>query len=88
MQQMKQIKFIGIVLFLVFQGCTSEDKICTCIKNSDAVLKKYDELRGKNITDSDKKALVKLIETKKASCKEFEQMSGPEMMERKSTCTQ
>nr|WP_294859113.1 hypothetical protein [uncultured Fluviicola sp.] len=70
---------------LILSSC-SEDSICDCIRASDELTNKYDQLRTKKLTVSGQKEIKELIKTKKAKCKEFELMSGPEMMERKASC--
>ena len=70
---------------LILSSC-SEDSICDCIRASDELTNKYDELRTKKLTTKGQKEVKELIKTKKAKCKEFELMSGPEMMERKASC--
>lgn len=66
----------------------SEDSICECIRSSDQLLLKYESLNGKTPTKKDQEEVKKLIAEKKSKCKEFEKMSGPEMIERKSSCKQ
>ena len=73
-------------LFTLLLTSCSEDTICDCIRTSDELTNKYEELRTKELTAEGQKEVKKLIETKKAKCKEFERMGGPEMMERKATC--
>lgn len=70
---------------LIFSSC-SEDSICDCIRASDELTNKYDQLRTEKLTTTGQKEVKELIKTKKAKCKEFELMSGPEMMERKASC--
>lgn len=83
---MKLQIFAVLTLFsLVISSC-SEDSICDCIRASDELTSKYDELRTKKLTEKGQKEVKELIQTKKAKCKEFELMSGPEMMERKADC--
>ncbi|AEA43612.1 hypothetical protein [Fluviicola taffensis] len=83
---MKLQIFAVLTLFsLVISSC-SEDSICDCIRASDELTSKYDELRTKKLTKKGQKEVKELIQTKKAKCKEFELMSGPEMMERKADC--
>lgn len=70
---------------LILSSC-SEDSICDCIRASDELTNKYDQLRTKELTAEGQKEVKQLLKTKKAKCKEFELMSGPEMMERKASC--
>jgi len=70
---------------LILSSC-SEDSICDCIRASDELTNKYDQLRTKKLTTEGQKEVKQLLQTKKAKCKEFELMSGPEMMERKASC--
>lgn len=76
--------FFGL-LSLATSAC-SEDSICDCIRVSDKLTNKYEQLRHKTPTSADEKEVKKLIQEKKAKCKEFEKMGGPEMLERKATC--
>jgi len=70
---------------LILSSC-SEDSICDCIRASDELTNKYDQLRTEELTAEGQKEVKQLLKTKKAKCKEFELMSGPEMMERKASC--
>lgn len=76
---------ISALSFLILSSC-SEDSICDCIRASDELTNKYDQLRTKELTAKGQKEVKELLKTKKAKCKEFELMSGPEMMERKASC--
>jgi hypothetical protein len=70
---------------LIITSC-SEDSICDCIRASDKLTNKYDQLRTKKLTTAGQKEVKELLKIKKAKCKEFELMSGPEMMKRKASC--
>jgi hypothetical protein len=72
--------------FCLLMTSCSEDSICECIRASDELTNKYEELRTKKLSVEGQKEVKELIKTKKAKCKEFEQMSGPEMLERKASC--
>jgi hypothetical protein len=82
-----KLRLLAILAFfaLLITAC-SEDSICDCIRASDELNNKYDQLRTKELSVKGQKEVKELIRTKKAKCKEFEQMSGPEMMERKASC--
>ena len=71
-----KLRFLAFPLFfsLVFTSC-SEDTICDCIRASDELNEKYDELRTKELSEKGQKEVKELIQTKKAKCKEFEQMN-------------
>jgi hypothetical protein len=88
MKVMKLQLFAFFALFSVLMTSCSEDSICDCIRVSDELTNKYDELRTKKLTTKGQKEVKELIKTKKAKCKEFELMSGPEMIERKASCKQ
>lgn len=81
------LRFLALLTFfsLLMTSC-SEDSICDCIRASDELTNKYDELRTKKLSVKGQKEVKALLQTKKTKCKEFEQMSGPEMMERKANC--
>lgn len=83
---MKLPIFTIIALSALILSSCSEDSICDCIRASDELTNKYDQLRTKELTAKGQKEVKELIKTKKAKCKEFELMSGPEMMERKASC--
>lgn len=78
------LAFFG--LFTLLTTSCGEDSICDCIRASDELNHKYEQLRTKELSTKGQKEVKELIQTKKAKCKEFEQMSGPEMMERKASC--
>lgn len=82
------MKWSFVILFslsFVLFSC-SEDSICECIRASDKLLVKYDSLKGKTPSEKDEQDVKQLITEKKTKCKEFEQMAGPEMIERKASC--
>jgi hypothetical protein len=83
---MKGPIFAILTLFSLILSSCSEDSICDCIRASDELTNKYDQLRTKKLTTEGQKEVKELIKKKKAKCKEFELMSGPEMMERKASC--
>lgn len=82
-----KLRFLALpaIAALSLASC-SEDSICDCIRTSDELTAKYDELRTKKLSEEGQKEVKKLIEKKKAKCQEFERMGGPEMLERKATC--
>jgi hypothetical protein len=86
MNFMKLRLLVILAFFALFITSCSEDSICDCIRASDELNNKYDQLRTKELSVKGQKEVKELIRTKKAKCKEFEQMSGPEMMERKASC--
>lgn len=77
--------FFGLLSLALF-SCGGEDTICDCIRVSDKLTNKYEQLRHKGPTAADEKEVKALIKEKKTSCKEFEKMGGPEMLKRKATC--
>jgi hypothetical protein len=74
----------GITGFI--SACSEPDSICDCITASAAVNKKSAEILKKEPTAADESTLKKLRAEKKKKCAAFEDMSGPEMLERKATC--
>lgn len=86
MNSMK-LRFLAFPVFfgLLVTSC-GEDSICDCIRASEELNAKYDQLRTKELSEKGQKEVKELLQTKKAKCKEFEQMSGPEMLERKASC--
>jgi hypothetical protein len=82
--KLRFLAFLSISVLLM-TSC-GEDSICDCIRASDELTNKYEELRTKKLSVKGQKEVKELIQAKKAKCKEFELMSGPEMMERKSSC--
>ncbi len=74
--------------FLFTASCSEPDQICDCIKASDAVNKKSAEVLQKDPTTADETELKKLRAEKKKKCEQFEDMSGPEMLERKESCAE
>lgn len=83
---MKSPFFALLIFSALFVSSCSEDSICDCIRASDELTNKYDELRTKKLSVEGQKEVKELIGIKKAKCTEFEQMSGPEMLERKASC--
>ncbi|MDR0801877.1 hypothetical protein [Fluviicola sp.] len=82
--KLQHLFFLGLSSLTLF-AC-GEDAICDCIRASDKLTVKYEQLRHKAPKVADEKEVKELIREKKAKCREFEKMSGPEMLERKATC--
>lgn len=75
-----------VAMAVAVQSC-GRDKICECIEVGDALNRKSSAVLSKgNPSKADEKILVDLRKKKQAACKQFETMSGPEMMERKASC--
>lgn len=78
-------KVFGISLLLIAAACSSPDKICECVKASKDLEVKSQSFFENNETGNVGE-LKKLREQKDAVCKEFQNMSGPEMKKRMESC--
>lgn len=83
--KLKQL-FLPLLVGATLSACAGKDSICDCIEAGDRLNKTSSEILKKEPTVSDEKAIQKLRRIKKQKCAEFENMSGPEMLERKQTC--
>jgi hypothetical protein len=81
---MKYILILSSVLILF--ACTEPDKICNCIAAGDDLNKKSAEILNKIPSKKDETEILKLRKIKKKKCALYEEMSGPEMLKRKTTC--
>lgn len=83
---MKKIFTIISVLFLF--SCSSKDEqFCACLKAGDELNQFSSELFTKEIGKEDADKLKDLKNKKKQECKNYQTMKGPEMLEKKSSCT-
>jgi hypothetical protein len=83
---MRKLIMVIIPITLLLLNSCGEDKICDCIRSSDALLKKYQAIDIQNLTEKDKQEILVLKKDKKAKCEAYEMMSGEELLERKGTC--
>ena len=76
--------FTSLILF----SCSQKDeKFCVCIKESES-LKTLNQkiLSGESINSESIKEVKDQIKRKKDACKDYEYMTGPEMLELKKSC--
>lgn len=78
-------KIPGIFILLTVAACSSPDKICDCVKASKDLEEKSQSF-FENSETGNIEELKKLRERKDAVCREFENMSGPEMKKRMESC--
>ena len=80
---MKKTLFFVSVLAII-SSCTSKDnQFCTCLKAGEELNAHSVQLFDGNISKEKAEKQQKLIEAKKEACKNYETMTGPEMLERK-----
>lgn len=82
------IKFaIPVVLTVFYLSSCGRDKICDCIDAGDALNKETSKVLNKGeASKDDQQKIDQLRKIKKNKCAEFENMAGPEMLERKQSC--
>lgn len=83
---MKKLIFVFGLGFALFSCSEAEDKLCDCIKVGDDLNKKTHQVLQGNPTEKMVTELKELRKKKKKACKDFEEMSGKELMKRKETC--
>ena len=76
--------FTSLILF----SCSQKDeKFCACIKESESLNTLNQKiLRGESITSESIKEVKDQIKRKKDACKDYEYMTGPEMLKLKKSC--
>ncbi len=84
MKQFILFAFFGVAL--LFSACGEKDAICDCISAGDQLNKESHKLLTKTPTEADVKKMKELKKEKELKCKDFQTMSGEEMLERKATC--
>ena len=73
---------------LILFSCSQKDeKFCACIKESESLNTLNQKiLRGESINSESIKEVKDQINRKKDACKEYGNMTGPEMLKLKKTC--
>ena len=76
--------FTSLILF----SCSPKDeKFCACIKESESLNTLNQKiLRGESINSESVKEVKDQINRKKDACKDYEYMTGPEMLKLKKSC--
>ncbi len=82
---MKQLFIIGL-LGTTLASCGGKDSICDCIAVGDQLNKKSNKALQHIPSKAEIVEIKRLQKEKAAKCKEFQTMSGKEMLERKETC--
>lgn len=86
---MKVLLFSASLFFLfgiTLTSCGGKDTICDCIEAGEKLNKESHKLLTKTPTEADAKKMKELKKVKEQKCKDFQTMSGEEMLERKATC--
>ena len=75
-------------LSLILFSCSQKDeKFCACIKESESLNNLNKKiLSGNRINSESIKKVKDQIKRKKDACKDYEYMTGPEMLELKKSC--
>ena len=75
-------------LSLILFSCSQKDeKFCACIDESESLNTLNQKiLRGESINSESIKKVKDQIKRKKDACKDYEYMTGPEMLELKKSC--
>lgn len=74
------------ILILLISSCKSDQKICKCLEAGDKLNRLSAELLEKEVTVSQKSEMKKLKANQELLCKDFQEMSGEEMLKRKAGC--
>jgi hypothetical protein len=81
---MRNLVFISLSLLV---SCKTKDtKMCACLEAGEKLNKLSAKLLTTEVTEAQKDAMLKLKAIKKEKCKDFQTMSGEEMLKRKATC--
>ena len=81
-------KVVVLYVLLIFYSCSQKDeKFCACIDESESLNTLNQKiLRGDSINTESIKEVKEQINRKKDACKDYEYMTGPEMLELKKSC--
>lgn len=83
---MKRILLSLSTIVFMLTACGEKDAICSCIEASDKMNKFSGEVLQGNKSEVDQKEWEQLKADKEKKCKDFKNMAGPEMLERKQSC--
>lgn len=87
---MVKLPIFGAVLFsslvLSLTSCGGKDPICDCIQVGDELNKASAKVLQKEPTAADEALLIKLRKKKVKACKNYQTMSGVDMLKRKESC--
>jgi hypothetical protein len=74
--------------YLILFSCSQKDeKFCACIKESESLNSLNQKiLRGDSINSESIKEVKEQINRKKDACKDYEYMTGPDMLKLKKSC--
>jgi hypothetical protein len=85
---MKNLAFcFGLIGFFSACGSGKDEQFCKCLEASDQLNAHSVELFSGDISSEQAEKQQQLIKTKKEVCKKYENMTGPEMLERKKECS-
>ena len=83
---MKYLRLLSLSLIL-FSCSQKDEKFCACIEESKSLNSLNQKiLRGDSINSQSIKEVKEQINRKKDACKDYEYMTGPEMLKLKKTC--
>lgn len=81
------MKYLLLCTAALLFSCTQRDKkMCDCLETGDKLNKLSSELLQNSVTKTQKDELFKLRAEKDQKCKDFQTMSGEEMLKKKATC--
>ena len=81
-------KVVVLYVLLIFYSCSQKDeKFCACIKESESLNTLNQKiLRGDSINSESIKKVKDQINRKRDACKDYEYMTGPDMLKLKKSC--
>jgi len=81
------MRFYPFILLVFLFSCNAKDqKMCDCLEAGDKLNQLSAELLVNEVTPSQKAEMEKLKAAKAEKCKDFQTMSGEEMLKRKAAC--
>lgn len=78
----------GAIVLLNSCGSNKDEQFCKCLNASDELNAHSVELFEGEVSKERAEKQQSLIKAKKEACKNYETMTGPEMMERKKECVE
>jgi hypothetical protein len=81
------MKYLYLIALLFLFSCKSKDeKMCACLESGEKLNDFSSSILVKEISESDLKEMEKLKNDKKLKCKDYQTMSGEEMLKKKASC--
>ena len=78
--------YLFMSLFLLFSCGSKDTKMCDCLEAGDKLNQLSADLLVSEVTKDQQEEMVSLKKDRDVKCKDFQTMSGEEMLRRKAEC--